>query len=127
MLKFLIIPYILIEILVTWIFVSIFGGFAFKVEVLVSVIIGIFMLIKFGNFRQIDGNFFYFDAIFTKFGLLLAGIFLILPGILGDIFGILILCAPNRISNLQNFTQNNTNNYDKNEIIDVEIIEEDKK
>ena len=71
MLKFLIIPYILIEILVTWIFVSIFGGFAFKVEVLVSVIIGIFTLIKFGNFRQIDGNFFYFDAIFTKFGLLL--------------------------------------------------------
>ena len=127
MLKFLIIPYILIEILVTWIFVSIFGGFAFKVEVLVSVIIGIFTLIKFGNFRQIDGNFFCFDAIFTKFGLLLAGIFLILPGILGDIFGILILCAPNRISNSQNFTQNNTNNYDKNEIIDVEIIEEDKK
>ena len=80
------------------------------------------------------------NSIFGGFGYVIGGILFMVPGILSDILAVTVVIMSFLIKNFnlfgrntQNYTQNNSQNNtkykqnDNSEIIDVEIIEEEKK
>jgi len=140
MLKFLIIPYLILELLITAHFVDNNGFLFYVVEVLFSAVLGV-AVVGFSttaNAREIPKI--TLNSIFGGFGYVIGGILFMVPGILSDILAVAVLIMSFLIKNFnlfgrntQNYTQNNSQNNtkykqnDNSEIIDVEIIEEEKK
>ena len=140
MLKFLIIPYLILELLITAHFVDSNGFLFYVVEVLFSAVLGVAVvgLSTTANAREIPKI--TLNSIFGGFGYVIAGILFMVPGILSDILAVAVVVMSFLIKNFnlfgrntQNYTQNNPNNntqnekYNDTEIIDVEVIEEEKK
>ena len=140
MLKFLIIPYLILELLITANFVDNNGFLVYVVEVLFSAVLGVAVvgLSTTANAREIPRI--TLNSIFGGFGYVIAGILFMVPGILSDILAVVVAIMSFLVKNFnlfgrntQNYTQNNPNNntqnekYNDTEIIDVEVIEEEKK
>ena len=134
MLKFLIIPYLILELLITAHFVDNNGFLVYVVEVLFSAVLGVAVvgLSTTANAREIPRI--TLNSIFGGFGYVLAGILFMVPGILSDILAVVVAIMSILVKNFnlfgrntQNYTQNNTKKSNDTEIIDVENIEEEKK
>ena len=142
MLKFLVIPYLILELLITANFVDSNGFLLYIAEVLFSAILGVAImgLCTSANAKEIPKI--TLNSIFSGFGYIIGGILFIVPGILSDIIAVAVIAVSFLIKNFnifggntqnytknstENNTQNNTNKYDETDIIDVEVIEEDKK
>ena len=122
---------------------SVIGGLATFLEILVSALLGILILMNFKetivqnmkavSYNCIDLQEFQRLNLFTLFG----AIFLIVPGFLTDIIGVLLQFSvvTSMIVNRYNVKSNHCNTSifeeethfkkDKDEVIDVEIIERD--
>lgn len=137
MLRIIFVPYVLAEILLIAFFIGSYGFLAYLLEIILSAMLGGVLLFKFNIsnvFNQL--NTFSPKAIYSGFGVAIGAFLLLLPGILSDITAVIIIIASVVFNvkdnkrdkfnqNTYNNTQNNTNN--KEEIIDVEIIEEEKR
>jgi len=127
--------YIIVEIILI-IFVLKFQGLEiYAAEVLISGILGLALIFKFGILTFFDEmRSFSTKSIFRELGIAMGGAFLFLPGILSEIIGAtfiivsLFLKKHTQPNFTQNFGQNaeNKGTFDESEIIDVEIIEERK-
>ncbi|MGG7073053.1 FxsA family protein [Campylobacter sp. 9BO] len=135
MLRALPLPYLLIEFVFAYFFVSAYGFGAFLLEIFISGIVGIVCIFQVGflNFRSNFSRLKPSD-IFSSFGLGIAGFLLILPGILCDIVGA-ILAVISLFARLkgtkdnsfyyENFNSNRSEaSKNEGEIIDVEVVSE---
>ena len=146
MLKFLIIPYLILELLITANFVDSNGFLTYVAEVLLSMVLGVAIVGLSTTQNAKDIRRITLNSIFGGFGYVIGGVLFMVPGILSDILAVAVLAMSFLIKNFnlfgrntQNYTQNNTQNsaqnnrdfkgktYDDSEIIDVEVIEEEKK
>lgn len=122
MLKILPFPYILFEIVFIVLFIDEFGFFMYFVEVVVSAILGISLAYKHALLKILQNTFLTPLDMLKTFGVSIGGFLILLPGILCDIVGftILLLWVIFVRTKPQNFAQND-------DIIDAEVIDEDKK
>lgn len=121
MLRILPIPYVLFEIIFIALFIAEYGLFIYFIEVIVSAILGVIFAYKHGLLKILQNTFLTpFEALKT-FGASIGGFLILLPGILCDIMGFVILT----IWFIYGKTESQ-NNY-KDDIIDAQIIDEDKK
>ncbi|EEO26267.1 FxsA family protein [Helicobacter winghamensis] len=133
--------YLFLEVLVSYEVIDVIGVLGFVLEIIVTAFLGFFILVNFRLFlgdalmrvrnRQLSYEAFVGSNIFR----ILGAILLILPGALTDIIGILMQFSavgfmiikpfmkitPSNTSSNQEFRDN------QSEIIDVEVIEKDKK
>ena len=130
--------YILLETLTTVNISSKIGGFATFLEIVVSAFIGLFLLTNFRYTlanntmmlfsKEISIEEFQKLSIFTFLGAIL----LIIPGFFSDILGVLLQFSSvgtffaRKIFGLKHKTDNNKKGEYNDEIIDVEIIDDDK-
>ena len=130
--------YILLETLTTVNIASKIGGFATFIEIVVSAFVGLFLLTNFRYTlannammlfsKEISIEEFQKLSIFT----LLGAILLIIPGFFSDILGVLLQFSSvgtffaRKIFGLKYKTDNNKKGEYNDEIIDVEIIDDDK-
>ncbi|CZE47856.1 FxsA family protein [Campylobacter geochelonis] len=133
-------PYIFFEAIFIYLFISKFGFLNFILEVILSGILGVFIIFKLGfsNFTN-QIKILTPSSLFGNLGSVFGALLLVLPGIFSDVAGILVLVVSffinkklktkeNEYNNTQDYTQNFTQKprYDNDDIIDVEIIEEEK-
>ena len=144
MFRFLILPYLVLEMIITYHFLHANGFVIFVIEVLASTILGLFLMTKrpmvnLANFARITPKY-----ILSEFGFVAAGFALCVPLILSDILGICLLVAAvilylkNPASKNDTFYRNSSDysaqnsthyrpkNHANDDIIDAEIIEEKK-
>jgi len=137
--KILFTPYVIIELLAIYLFISAYGFLAFLVEVVASGALGLYFMLSAGSPSFRGGG--VFGALggknlFETLGFGLCGFLLMMPGILTDVLGVIALIAAllfgRKIKNSQNFTYQsaarNSRDYPSGdgEIIDVEAIDETK-
>ena len=137
--KILFTPYVIIELLAIYLFISAYGFLAFLVEVVASGALGLYFMLSAGSPSFRGGG--VFGALggknlFETLGFGLCGFLLMMPGILTDVLGVIALIAAllfgRKIKNSQNFTYQsaarNSRDYPNGdgEIIDVEAIDETK-
>lgn len=118
-------PLILLELIASMIFVLTFGFGNFCFFLLFSMVGGVVLLALFWK-NMLEFRISTPKEMFTQFAFVIAGFLLIIPGVLSSILGILTLifglvfCLKR-----PNFDKKHSkHNYDDEEIIDVEIIEE---
>ncbi|PSM51668.1 FxsA family membrane protein [Campylobacter blaseri] len=136
--------YFVLETMISFYFIFKHGGFLFLLEVVITALIGVKIISKFGflNFATHIQRLTPLSML-KNFGIAIGGLLMLFPGILTDLMGILLLISAFITSfkekrkekkNYRN-TQNNTYNYTEKEdtkkkeaydIIDVEIIDEGK-
>ena len=141
MFRILILPYFVLEMIITYYFIKSNGFLFFVLEALISAIIGIWLMTKrpmidLANFATITPKY-----ILSEFGFVAAGFLIAIPLIFCDILGIcvlvisLFLYGKNGSENSGKFyqkkhdynAQNSTHYKPQNDdIIDAEIIEETK-
>ena len=139
MFRFLILPYFVLEMIITYYFIKSNGFIFFVLEALISAIIGIWLMTKrpminLAKFTTITPKY-----ILSEFGFVAAGFLLAVPLIFSDILGVcvlvisLFLYGKNSGENGGKFyqseheysAQNHTRYKPKNDdVIDAEIIEE---
>jgi len=133
--------YLFLEVMLTSEFITLFGGFIFFLEIVLSAIIGGFLIINFQYAigeklyslikSELDGS----DVVATGVVSLVGAIFLIIPGVLTDIMGILmqfefIAIFVKNIAIKRGYIRIKTDNSKKekrssiDEVIDVELVED---
>ncbi|MBR8462729.1 FxsA family protein [Campylobacter sp. faydin G-24] len=140
--KILFTPYIIVELIATYFFIISYGFFTLLLEILISGAIGLALIFRMGlnGTTNINGflNLFANGSIVNTLSLGVAGFLLFMPGILSDMLGVAVLIASlfikpkmQNMHNTENFTyyefksrQNSTKNYNEDDIIDVEVIDE---
>ena len=93
MFRLLIIPYLIIEVFTSYYFVSANGFAAYAVEIVISAILGGYVVANrswmgFFNLMKISPR-----EILSGVGFVIGGILLIAPGIFGDILGVCVITA----------------------------------
>ncbi|WP_033915755.1 FxsA family protein [Campylobacter sputorum] len=117
--------YIFIEIFIIYVFIDEYGFLKFFLEVIISAVIGLMLMFKFGfiNMTNLSSPM----QMISNFGISIGGFLLMLPGLMCDIVGLCVIIfsvfANKKIDKNYNFKKDNTNE----DIIDVEVIDEDKK
>lgn len=117
--------YIFIEIFIIYAFIYEYGFLKFLLEIIISAVIGLMLMFKFGfiNMANLSSPM----QMISNFGISIGGFLLILPGLMCDIVGLCVIIfsvfANKKIDKNYNFKKDNTNE----DIIDVEVIDEDKK
>lgn len=122
----------LIEIYCVYLYIDIFGLLHFFGEIFISALIGLSVIYVFGMKDFLfQYNLNVFRYAFSRAGMAVSGFCLCLPGILSDVIGVLIFVVALFFRLLdflhlipkqkQNYYKSN---YQDEEIIDVEIIEE---
>jgi len=133
--------YLFLEVMLTSEFITLFGGFIFFLEIVLSAIVGGFLIINFQYAigeklyslikSELDGS----DVVATGVVSLVGAIFLIIPGVLTDIMGILmqfefIAIFVKNIAIKRGYIRIKTDNSKKekrssiDEVIDVELVED---
>lgn len=131
MIKISLFPYFVIEIVCVFIYIINYGFLNFLGEVFLSGIIGIILIFSYG-FLNLYSNIVSINLkdIFGSMGIAFGGMLLIVPGILSDIFAVFIIVISLILKIFVRFSTNTYNDNDRfrDDIIDVEIIDEkDKK
>lgn len=117
--------YVLFEVLAIYIFVNEYGFLNLFLEIIISGIVGFIVLFKFGfiNMANLSSPM----QMISNFGISIGGFLLMLPGVVCDIIGVCVIMfsafAKKDVSTNKSFKQDNT----QEDIIDVEVIDEDKK
>ncbi|ASM38343.1 MAG: FxsA family protein [Campylobacter sputorum] len=117
--------YIFIEIFIIYAFIDEYGFLKFLLEIIISAVIGLMLMFKFGfiNMANLSSPM----QMISNFGISIGGFLLMLPGLMCDIVGLCVIIfsvfANKKIDKNYNFKKGNTNE----DIIDVEVIDEDKK
>lgn len=117
--------YIFIEIFIIYAFIDEYGFLKFLLEIIISAVIGLMFMFKFGfiNMANLSSPM----QMISNFGISIGGFLLMLPGLMCDIVGLCVIIfsvfANKKIDKNYNFKKDNTNE----DIIDVEVIDEDKK
>ncbi|QKF61377.1 FxsA family protein [Campylobacter curvus] len=136
MLKLLWTPYIIAELVCLYFFVHRYGFLGFVSEVIISGILGLFLMFRVGFFEITSRMAFIKPSdIFGALGMAIGGFFLFLPGILTDFIGaIVVLLAlfakfrggedrAGEDFNSYRYYQS-ANSSENSDIIDIEVIEE---
>ncbi|MBK1971726.1 integral memnbrane protein [Campylobacter sp. TTU-622] len=121
-------PLILLEIFFTILFIVVFGLGNFLAFVLISMVCGIVILGIFWK-NLLEFHIDSFKNMFIQFSFVISGFLLIFPGILSSILGILIFIFGILLkisTNTNSFKANTKQNSCNDDIIDVEIIEDNK-
>lgn len=126
MYRYLVFMYIFLEIFAIYTFVDEFGFFTFFIEVIVSAMLGLVFMAKFGfvSMRNLNSVI----NLINNFGVSIGSFLILMPGILCDITGFCIIIFS--VFSRKNIDESNNifKKYSEDEdIIDVEIINEDKK
>lgn len=117
-------PLILLEIIISVAFVLVFGFGNFCLFLLLSMLSGVVVLAIFWK-NMLEFRISTFKEMFMNFAFIIAGFLLIIPGVLSSLLGFftLIFGLIISIKRSNSYSQQRQNNE---EIIDVEIIEENK-
>ncbi|MDV2490032.1 MULTISPECIES: FxsA family protein [Campylobacter] len=130
MIKISLFPYFVIEIVCVFIYIINYGFLNFLGEVFLSGIIGIILIFSYG-FLNLYSNIVSINLkdIFGSMGIAFGGMLLIVPGILSDIFAVFIIVISLILKIFVRFSTNiyNDNDRFRDDIIDVEIIDENKR
>ncbi|RUT51071.1 FxsA family protein [Campylobacter fetus] len=130
MIKISLFPYFVIEIVCVFIYIINYGFLNFLGEVFLSGIIGIILIFSYG-FLNLYSNIVSINLkdIFGSMGIAFGGMLLIVPGILSDIFAVFIIAISLALKIFVKFSTNTYNDNDRfrDDIIDVEIIDENKR
>lgn len=133
MMKISLFPYFVIELVCVVLYISKYGILNFFGEVFLSGIFGFFLVLSYGfsNFYSKFENL-NLKNVFGSMGLVVGGFLLMVPGILSDIFAVFIISISlilKLISYLQTPTHEEycTKEDYKDDVIDVEIIDETKR
>ncbi|NLK66501.1 MAG: FxsA family protein [Campylobacteraceae bacterium] len=115
------VPYVVLEFIFVTVFIWKYGFLALILEVILSVIAGLYLVSKFGGVLNLIKEYktAQKDGIFGNFGLALGSMMLMFPGILSDTIGLFIIIVSlvvNFISKdnpkyTQDYTENNTYSY----------------
>ena len=137
MFRLLIVPYLIIEAFTTYYFVSANGFAAYAVEIVISAILGGYVVANrswmgFFNLMKISPK-----EILSGVGFVVGGVFLIAPGIFGDILGVCVItasfyCVTSDVPKFNTSRENSEKSERKfwrrhranDDVIDVEVIEE---
>ena len=137
MFRLLIVPYLIIEAFTTYYFVSANGFAAYAVEIVISAVLGGYVVANrswmgFFNLMKISPK-----EILSGVGFVVGGVFLIAPGIFGDILGVCIItasfyCVTSDVPKFNASSENSEKRERKfwrrhrasDDVIDVEVIEE---
>ena len=137
MFRLLIIPYLIIEVFTSYYFVSANGFAAYAVEIVISAILGGYVVANrswmgFFNLMKISPR-----EILSGVGFVAGGILLIAPGIFGDILGVCVItasfyCVTSDMPKFSSDSENAEKSQQKfwrrkahdGDVIDVEIVEE---
>lgn len=117
--------YVLFEVLAIYIFVNEYGFLKLFLEIIISGVVGFMLLFRFGfiNMTNLSSPM----QMISNFGISIGGFLIMLPGIVCDIIGICIIIfsvfAKKNVNTSKSFKKDNT----QEDIIDVEVIDEDKK
>ncbi|PAF41650.1 FxsA family protein [Helicobacter sp. 11S02596-1] len=134
--------YLVLEIFLIVDFIHEFGIWTFFLEIIISGVLGIFILFR-ERLHILEDLSQMFSGTMTPMGFLssnffrmLGAIFLILPGVLSDCLGIILECVGFIIANhsflkkspehFENFDRPSKPFFKDDEVIDVEIISDDK-
>lgn len=119
--------YFVIEIVCVFIYIINYGFLNFLGEVFLSGIIGIILIFSYG-FLNLYSNIVSINLkdIFGSMGIAFGGMLLIAPGILSDILAVLIIAISLILKIFVRFSTNTYNDNDRcrDDIIDVDIIDE---
>ncbi|EKJ0568296.1 FxsA family protein [Campylobacter fetus] len=130
MIKISLFPYFVIEIVCVFIYIINYGFLNFLGEVFLSGIIGIILIFSYG-FLNLYSNIVSINLkdIFGSMGIAFGRMLLIVPGILSDIFAVFIIVISLILKIFVRFSTNTYNDNDRfrDDIIDVEIIDENKR
>lgn len=137
MFRLLIIPYLIIEVSTSYYFVSANGFAAYAVEIVISAILGGYVVANrswmgFFNLMKISPR-----EILSGVGFVVGGILLIAPGIFGDILGVCVItasfyCVTSDVPKFSSDGENSEKSEQKfwrrkahdGDVIDVEIVKE---
>lgn len=132
--------YLFLEVMITSYFTTIFGGFVFFIEIIISAIVGALLLKNF-QYNVAENLYSVYkkemsisDIAASSFFSVVGAILLIVPGIFTDIVGILMqfdfvgifikeLAIKKGYFATYSDTSNNKKRRKKDEVIDVEVIE----
>ena len=139
MLRISLVPFLVIEILFAYVFILKYGFLNLVLEVIATAILGVFLMLRVGFFQFFSRAIFLKTSdIFGAFGMAIGGFLLFIPGLISDILGAAIaiwsiltsLRGRNKTKEYDEFEfrtgRAETRRDDSGEIIDVEIIEENK-
>ncbi|AGZ81549.1 FxsA family protein [Campylobacter fetus] len=130
MIKISLFPYFIIEVVCVFIYIMNYGFLNFLGEVFLSGIIGIILIFSYGFsnlYSRIDGI--NLKDIFGSMGIALGGVLLIMPGILSDVFAVFVIAISLILKIFVKFSTKTYSDNDRfrDDIIDVEIIDESKR
>lgn len=130
MIKISLFPYFIIEVVCVFIYIMNYGFLNFLGEVFLSGIIGIILIFSYGFsnlYSHIDGI--NLKDIFGSMGIALGGVLLIMPGILSDVFAVFVIAISLILKIFVKFSTKTYSDNDRfrDDIIDVEIIDESKR
>lgn len=138
MLRLLFMPYIAIEVICAYFFISEYGFLPLVLEVIATAVLGIFFMFQVGFFQLFSRIVLLKPSdVFGALGMPIGGFFLFIPGIATDTLGVVAIVfalfssfknpAPKKESKSEFYRYKQQNDSQDVEIIDVEVIEEERK
>lgn len=138
MLRFLFMPYVAIEAICAYFFISEYGFLTLVLEVISTAVLGMFFMFRVGFFQLFSRILLLKPSdLFGVLGMPIGGFFLFLPGVATDTLGVILVVFA-LFSNFKNpslkseqsrefRSYNNERSSEEGEIIDVEVVEEERK
>lgn len=138
MLRFLFMPYVAIEAICAYFFISEYGFLTLVLEVISTAVLGMFFMFRVGFFQLFSRILLLKPSdLFGVLGMPIGGFFLFLPGVATDTLGVILVIFA-LFSNFKNpslkseqsrefRSYNNERSSEEGEIIDVEVVEEERK
>ncbi|WP_169973902.1 MULTISPECIES: FxsA family protein [unclassified Campylobacter] len=138
MLRLLFMPYVAIEVICAYFFISEYGFLPLVLEVIATAVLGMFFMFQVGFFQLISRIVFLKPSdIFGVLGMPIGGFFLFIPGVATDVLGVVVIIFA-LFSNLKNqplkkeregeyYSYRREHKEEDGEIIDVEVVEEERK
>ncbi|MFL1706248.1 FxsA family protein [Campylobacter sp. MOP7] len=138
MLRFLFMPYVAIEAICAYFFISEYGFLTLVLEVISTAVLGMFFMFRVGFFQLFSRILLLKPSdLFGVLGMPIGGFFLFLPGVATDTLGVILVIFA-LFSNFKNpslkseqsrefRSYNNERSGEEGEIIDVEVVEEERK
>lgn len=138
MLRFLFMPYVAIEAICAYFFISEYGFLTLVLEVISTAVLGMFFMFRVGFFQLFSRILLLKPSdLFGVLGMPIGGFFLFLPGVATDTLGVILVIFA-LFSNFKNpslkseqsgefRSYKNERSGEEGEIIDVEVVEEERK
>ncbi|MDO5045322.1 FxsA family protein [Campylobacter sp.] len=136
MLRLLFMPYVAIEVICAYFFISEYGFLSLVLEVIATALLGMFFMFRVGFFQLASKMVFFKPSdIFGVLGTSIGGFFLFVPGVATDVLGVIIIIlaffsnlkgGARKVDEGEFYSYKRESSRQNDEIIDVEIVQDRK-